>query len=127
MPDFKVNDAGTWKAPIPWINDGGVWKKPTKLWVNNAGTWTIVWQDVTITYNPADGSYSRDTTAGANSFTITASASVVWNWTKTGQGSANVVNGGSATSITFSASLNQTGTFNVSSGGHSWTIDFMGL
>jgi hypothetical protein len=48
------------------------------------------------------GTYLSDSQYNTNaSVTINASASVVWNWNVTGAGEATVVNGGSASSITF--------------------------
>lgn len=81
-----------------------------KMW--NGSTWQVVgirpYQDIPlVTFSPdggatSPGTYLSDTQYNtAASITINASASVVWNWSVTGSGQATVVNGGSASSITF--------------------------
>ena len=81
-----------------------------KMW--NGSTWQVVgirpYADVALTtFSPdggatSPGTYLSDSQYNTNaSVTINASASVVWNWNVTGAGEATVVNGGSASSITF--------------------------
>lgn len=121
---LHVNDGGTWKSGTPYANDAGTWKAVKEGWVNDAGTWKQFY--ASVTYTPADGSYGVDTTVNAGFYTISASAPVVWTWSKVGQGTATVANGGTASQITFNVNAGNSCTFNVSSGGHSWTIDFTG-
>ena len=85
-----------------------------KMW--NGSTWQVVgirpYADVALTTFSPDGGASYPGTylsdsqynTGA-SITINASASVVWNWSAdNSNGGASVVNGGSASSITFTLS-----------------------
>jgi|GEM_PF-6292770 len=40
--EVKVNDNGTWKAPLSvFVNDNGTWKSPS-IYVNDTGTWKLV-------------------------------------------------------------------------------------
>lgn len=83
------------------------------------------------TFDEPPGTYSVDDPGhtGAASFTINASAAVVWNWTKVSGGPivhASVASGSSATSITFSIAIGSgtaSGQFAVSAGGESWTVN----
>ena len=91
-----------------WVGSGDF--GGVKMW--NGSTWQYVgirpYADVALTtFSPdggasAPGTYLSDsqysTSAGVS---ISASASVVWNWTVTGSGIASVANGGSASSIDF--------------------------
>lgn len=73
------------------------------------------------TFTPAPGAYAAD-----YEFTVTASQSVVWNWTKTGfLPTSTVPNGGSGTSITFSltpGSFEKETTITLTQGTRTWTI-----
>lgn len=120
-----------------WVGSGDF--GAVKMW--NGSTWQYVgirpYADVAlVTFTPAGGTVSSPTfdTAinyGASaSYFITASSSVVWNWTTTDfNGYASVSSGGSASSIELVASY--TGgyneqTFNVSASNGAetkyWTI-----
>ena len=80
----------------------------------NGSTWQYVgirpYADVAlVTFSPDGGASAPGTLLSDSQYlssasvTISASASVVWNWTVTGYGgvTASVVNGGSGSSITF--------------------------
>jgi hypothetical protein len=82
------------------------------------------------TYNPAAGSYSHQPASGNATYTISCSASVVWNWSASGGTgttglTSNVATGGSATSITLTLAQTTTArntTVTVTSGGFTWTL-----
>lgn len=49
MPDFWMNDAGTWrKAKAVWGNDGGVWRKAKEIWAKDGATWRKVFSGFTL-------------------------------------------------------------------------------
>lgn len=82
-----------------------------------------------LTFSPVPDTYSAGGLPGRGAtFSITASAPVVWNWSATGDlPTSNVANGGSATTITFtlsnSSAADKTAEIVVSAGANSWTIE----
>lgn len=83
------------------------------------------------TFNPVGGTYNQSDGGlmTTQSFTITCTVGgpVVWTWSKTGSagGTANVVSGNSANSITFTQNVgtgDRSSVFTVSAGGSTWTI-----
>lgn len=82
----------------------------------------------TATFNPAPGTYTRDDGgSGSVSFQITASQSVAWSWSTTGNvPNSNVTNGGSAASITFTlvgGAKDKSCTITLTVGTNHWTIN----
>lgn len=81
-----------------------------------------------VTFNPVPGEYDGYTNGDPDtSFTITASASVVWNWSSTGTvPSSTKANGASGTSITFglsTAGAPKGSTITVTVGDDEWIIN----
>lgn len=83
--------------------------------------------DPPLTFAPVPGTYYRTGVRNA-SYTINATKPVVWTWTTTGDlPTANVANGGTAMSITFSLSGPAASTRSCSialqAGGNTWLIN----
>lgn len=90
-----------------------------------------------LTYSPNPGSYSDDE-VGTATYTVYASAAVVWTWSRTAgtagavtdQNGAAFTSGGTANSLTFTISgtttVARSSTFSVQSGGNTWTITVTG-
>lgn len=101
---------------------------------NYTNTTSLSYQNTTssgVTFSPIAGTYSQSDggSSALQSFTITASASVTWTWTRSGtNGTSNVVSGNAATSITFSQGVgtaDRSGTWTVTASGAgsgTWTI-----
>lgn len=76
-----------------------------------------------LIFNPVPGAYTR-TRRVPNSYTITATQPVVWNWSSTGDlPTSNVANGDTASSITFTLSTIGESFITVTVGANTWTLD----
>lgn len=102
-------DSGTNKTM--WL-----WSTPNPFGTTVGTTLKVIWPDTTdlVTFTPAGGpsgtpvNLSDIQTDASASVTITASASVVWNWSMvngTTGSSVSVANGGTGGSITFTVNL----------------------
>jgi len=113
--------ASTAVFPTAFYGKGGAPASGTLRFSDFYGRSGVTFNPVGGTYNQSDGGLSQ-----AQSFTITATAAVVWTWSKTGSAATcNVVSGNSATSITFTVGVgtsDRSATFTVSAGGKNWTI-----
>lgn len=124
---FKMRDLGQ--------AQGGEYAPP----YSTSGTSWFIFVDLTnvqvagssgaalTTFNPAAATYNvTDGGTGTAQYTITASAPVVWTWGASNGGSANVVNGGTASSITFTLNGGSAGansTITCSANGQTWTLN----
>lgn len=99
---FYRNIAGTWKVSTPYRNIAGTWK-PGTLWRNIAGTWKAI----SALFTPDGGTVFDDQPRpGPATATLMCAVPAVWTYGTLGSGvSANVANGGTASSITFSFTL----------------------
>jgi hypothetical protein len=134
MPSaVKYWNGSSWESPAYFgklrMWDGSEWRVVEATVATAAGAFTVP-----VTFSPAGGSSGAPTPlfAFGDEFsdaqvTIYASASVTWNWTEVGQGTASIANGGSGSNITFNltAGLNdRTSIFDVSVGGTDyWTVE----
>lgn len=78
-------------------------------------------------FTPSPGSYqvTDNRPEGGATFTITATASVVWTYSGNSPAAGSVASGVSATSITFTVlegANDKTANFTVSAGGNSWNL-----
>lgn len=80
---LHMKDGGSWKTATPYVREGGVWKAPA-VYVKDAGVWKLVHSPVSVSINPTQIDAS-DATFGHVFNAVTAN-----------------IQGGSATSYTWS-------------------------
>jgi hypothetical protein len=64
----NVNDAGVWKAAVPYVNDTGVWKPVVECWVKDGAVWKLSFASVVTIFVPTDS----DTVEAISPATATA-------------------------------------------------------